>query len=65
MHKRLYIFLVQLRTTTRRRAISTYVGSISIPRYRRPVSFAARQVVPEPAKGSSMSSPGALLFSMR
>src|SRR5208337_4966303 len=49
--------LLQL-SATALRAISAYSGFNSTPRHPRPSSAATTQVVPDPAKGSSTSSPG-------
>ena len=45
------------REAMRRRASSQYCSETSNPTYRRPTPEAARQVVPEPANGSSTTSP--------
>src|SRR3546814_15203529 len=47
----------------RRVAISQYRSSVSMPMALRPASFAARSVVPDPAKGSRMTSPGLVVAS--
>ncbi len=60
VHGVLSLSFAGIRVCRRSRAIAMYSSSRSMPMYRRPSSFAATAVVPEPRKGSRIVSPGRL-----